>query len=122
MDELPHRAVIDLEAALGKLRDKPAQSEVLLLAALKQPVAMRVADRPWLVPPHLTGRDAARLAEVPYPCELYAATWAWAAPTTRAREPSSIASVGLKWLAQKKEDVPAGKFAGGIGVTILNRV
>ena len=30
MDELPHRAVIDFQAALGKFGDQAAQSEVSL--------------------------------------------------------------------------------------------
>ena len=51
MDELPDRAVIDLEAALGKLGHEPAQGEVALPAAPDQPVAMRAGDLPRLWPP-----------------------------------------------------------------------
>ena len=39
MDELPHRAVVDLHPALGELRHQPAQGEVPLPAPLQQPVA-----------------------------------------------------------------------------------
>src|SRR5882757_5712007 len=54
MDELPYRTIVDLEAPLGQLGDKPHQREVLLLAALDQPVAVRVPDRLGLVTAHLT--------------------------------------------------------------------
>ena len=62
VDELPHRAVVDLEAALGELSHEPAQGEVPLPAAPDQPVAMRAGDLLRLVTADLARRDAAGVA------------------------------------------------------------
>src|SRR5215218_10057176 len=59
VDELPDRAVVDLEAALGELSHEPAQGEVPLPAAPDQPVAMRAGDLLRLVTADLARRDAA---------------------------------------------------------------
>ena len=54
MNEFPHRAVVDLETALGQLRNQPAQREVAYMASLHQPVPMRPRNRLGLVATHLT--------------------------------------------------------------------
>src|SRR3954447_15218936 len=59
VDELPDRAVVDLEAALGELSHEPAQGEVPLPAAPDQPVAMRAGDLLRLLTADLARRDAA---------------------------------------------------------------
>src|SRR3954452_8576612 len=59
VDELPDRAVVDLEVALGELGHEPAQGEVALAAAPDQPVAMRAGDLPRLVAADLARRDTA---------------------------------------------------------------
>src|ERR1700726_3794806 len=52
MDELPDRAVIDLQPAFGEFGDKPAQGEVRF-NPLQQPTAIFTRDRLRLVPAHL---------------------------------------------------------------------
>jgi len=37
MDELPHRTVVDLQAASSKLGNEPAQGEIVVLDPLRQP-------------------------------------------------------------------------------------
>src|SRR5829696_7206244 len=59
VDELPDRAVVDLEAAFGEFGHEPAQGEVPLPAAPDQPVAMRACDLLRLVAADLARRDAA---------------------------------------------------------------
>ncbi len=39
LDELPHRAVVDPQPALGELRHQSAQGELLTAAPVQQPVA-----------------------------------------------------------------------------------
>ena len=60
VDELPDRAVVDLEAALGELGHEPAQGEVALPAAPDHPVAIHACDLLRLVAADLARRDAAR--------------------------------------------------------------
>ncbi|SDK66636.1 hypothetical protein SAMN05428953_118112 [Mesorhizobium muleiense] len=48
LHKLPHRAVIDLQAALAEFGHKPAQGGVLLSAALDKPVAPRPRYRSGL--------------------------------------------------------------------------
>ena len=59
VDELPHRTVIDLQSALGKFRDQPAQGEVRLPAPVHQPVAVSTRDLLRLVAADLVRRDTA---------------------------------------------------------------
>ena len=59
MNECPNCPIIYLQTAFSQFANKPAQGEVLSLAAFKQPVAVTIADRFGLVPTHLTGRNAA---------------------------------------------------------------
>ena len=64
MHERPHRAVVDLEAALSRqLGDQAAQRERPIAAALDQPVAMRARNRAWFVAAHLARCDAGGLTE-----------------------------------------------------------
>ncbi len=61
--ELPHRTVIDLQAALRQFGYQPAQCEVRFPASLHQPVAVSACDLPRLVATDLVRRDAAGPAE-----------------------------------------------------------
>src|SRR5271165_7567569 len=65
MDEVPDRAIIDLEATLGKLSDQPPYREVLLLHPLQKPLAVLTGNRFRFVAPHLAGCHAACLAQPP---------------------------------------------------------
>src|SRR5690606_21746344 len=67
MNEGPHRAVVDLQAALAQLGDQPPQRERLLPAAPDQPVAMLTRDLPRPVAPHLARRHTAGLTETANP-------------------------------------------------------
>jgi hypothetical protein len=40
VDEIPHRAVVNLQASLGEFSHQPAQGEIRLPASLQQPVAV----------------------------------------------------------------------------------
>jgi hypothetical protein len=63
MDELPHRAIVDLEATLGELGHQPAQREVAALDPLQQPDAVFTRNLLRLVPAHLARREAAGLTQ-----------------------------------------------------------
>jgi len=67
MDEVPDCPIIELEAALGELGDKPAQGEVPCLGTLQQPGAVFARNCLRLVPTHLPRRNAAGLAQAPHP-------------------------------------------------------
>jgi hypothetical protein len=67
MDELPHRAVIDLQPALSKLGDQSAQGEIPIPDPLQQPHTVLARDCLWLVTPHLAGLNAAGLSQPPRP-------------------------------------------------------
>src|SRR3984893_18003749 len=69
VDEVPHRSVVDLKAALGELSDQPPQGEVLLLGPSQQPSTMLACDRLRLVPAHLAWRNAARFPQAPNPID-----------------------------------------------------
>jgi hypothetical protein len=45
VDELPHRAVIDLQPALAELGDKSSQGEVAILGSLQEPDTVLAANR-----------------------------------------------------------------------------
>jgi hypothetical protein len=53
VDELPHRAVINLEALLGQFHDQPTQHDVLRLASLDQAGLIRSAERLRFVVAHV---------------------------------------------------------------------
>jgi hypothetical protein len=69
VDELPHRAVVDLEAALCQLGYQPAQREVPVSAALQQPVTPGSGYLLRLVATHLAGLDAARRTKELHPVD-----------------------------------------------------
>ena len=69
MDEIPHRAIVDLEPAPGEFRHQPAQREGSLPNALGQKGRVPVADRLRLVSAHLARRHAARLVKPPHPVD-----------------------------------------------------
>jgi hypothetical protein len=41
VDEVPYRAIVDLQATLGEFSHQPAQGKIRLPAPLHQPIAMR---------------------------------------------------------------------------------
>ncbi len=69
MDELPHRAVIDLQPALGEFADQPAQCEISILDPLQQPDPVFARNRFWLVATYLARLNAAGLAKAPRPAD-----------------------------------------------------
>jgi hypothetical protein len=69
VDEIPHRAVIDLQAALGEFGHQPAQGEIRLPAPLHQPIAVRPRNLLRPIAADLVRLDAAGLAEAPYPVD-----------------------------------------------------
>ena len=69
MDEIPHRAVIDIQATLGKFGHQPTQGEIRLPAPLHQPIAVRPRNLLWSIAADLVRLDAAGLVEAPYPID-----------------------------------------------------
>ena len=68
VDELPHRAVIDLEATLSEFGHQFAHGKILL-APLHQPFAMRPRNLLWFIAADLVWLDAASLVEALYPVD-----------------------------------------------------
>ena len=64
MDELPHRAVIDLEAALSEFGHQPSHGKILP-APLRQPFAVRPRNLLWPIAADLVRLHAASVAEAP---------------------------------------------------------
>src|SRR5271157_2982048 len=69
VDEVPHRTIVDLEAAFGELGHEPAQREATFPDAARQENLMLAADRLRLVPAHLPRRHAARVLKPPDPID-----------------------------------------------------
>src|SRR5712692_6883738 len=69
VDEVPDRAIIDLQSALGEFGDEPAQGEVPILGPQYEPSAVLTRNPLRLVPAHLARRNAARLAQPPHPID-----------------------------------------------------
>src|SRR5437660_4922291 len=67
VDEVPHRPVIDLQAAFGEFGHQPAQGEIRLPASLHQPITMLSRNLLRLVATDLVRFDAAGLAKALYP-------------------------------------------------------
>jgi hypothetical protein len=67
VNEIPHRAVIDLQAALTQLGDKSPQREVPFRDPLQQPGAVLAGDRLRLVTAHLARRNIPGSSELPNP-------------------------------------------------------
>jgi hypothetical protein len=64
----PRRAVIDLQAPPGGLRDQPVEAEICLPAPL-QPIAVRPRNLLRLIAADLVRFDAANLAKVANPVD-----------------------------------------------------
>jgi hypothetical protein len=62
MDELPHRAIIDLQTARSEFGHQPPQGEVSALDPLQQPQAVCARNLLRLATAHLARRYAAGLA------------------------------------------------------------
>ena len=90
MDELPYRAVVDLQPTLSKLPDQPAQGEISAPDPPRYPRRMLARNRFRLVTAHLARRDAAGLA-LP-PCPAYRRAYADPELPGRliARQPASL--------------------------------
>ena len=87
MDELPHRAVIDLEATLSEFGHQPAHGKILP-APLYQPFAVRPRNLLWPIAADLVRLDAAGLLEALYPVDrVLMPTPNWAAARCRDRPP-----------------------------------
>src|SRR5271154_2652968 len=69
VNEIPHRAIVDLKAALSKLGDQPAQGERAFPDAPRQKQSVLANNRLGLVPTHLARRDAPRLLNTPDPID-----------------------------------------------------
>jgi hypothetical protein len=69
VDELPHRAIIDLQPAPGEFGHQPAQGEIRLPATLHQPIAVRPRNLLRPIAADLIRLDAAGLVETPHPVD-----------------------------------------------------
>jgi hypothetical protein len=69
VDEIPHRAVIDIQATLGEFGHQPSQSEIRLPAPLHQPIAVRSGNLLRPIATDLVRLDAAGLAKPPHPVD-----------------------------------------------------
>jgi hypothetical protein len=74
VNELPHRAVIDLQAAPGQFGHQAAQREILLPAPLHQPIPMRAGNLLRLVAADLARFEVAGLAMALHPIDRRAVT------------------------------------------------
>ena len=69
VDEIPHRAVIDIQATLGEFGHQPTQGEIRLPAPLHQPIAALPRDLLRPIAADLVRLDAAGLVETPHPVD-----------------------------------------------------
>src|SRR6202171_2219342 len=69
MDELPDRAIIDLETAPGEFSHQPTQGEVAVLDPLQQPEAVLARNRLRPVAAHLAWRNAPGLTHALHPVD-----------------------------------------------------
>ena len=69
MDEIRHRAVIDIQATLGEFGHQPTQGEIRLPAPLHQPIAVLPRDLLRPIAADLVRLDAAGLVETPHPVD-----------------------------------------------------
>src|SRR5262245_37091699 len=67
MHEVPHRVVVDLQAAAGKLGNEPAYGEIAFPDPLRQPDRVLSRNRLRLVTAHLARLDAAGLLDPLHP-------------------------------------------------------
>ena len=106
MHELPHRTVVDLQAALAKFGDQPAQGEVLVPATLDQPVAPRSRYLLRFVAANLAGLHAAGLFHPLQPLDRRAVADAKSSSRGAPRKPfgldrsnNALAKIQLSMLA-----------------------
>src|SRR3954470_21218706 len=69
MHEVPHRVIVDLQAATGKLGNEPAYGEVAVLDPLRQPDRLVSRNRLRLVTAHLARSNAAGLIDPLHPAD-----------------------------------------------------
>jgi hypothetical protein len=69
VNEVPHRPVVDLEAALGKLGRQAAQSKLSFPDPLHQKGVVLSGNGLWLVTAHLARHHAARFLKPPHPID-----------------------------------------------------
>src|SRR5271154_3177697 len=69
VNEIPHRAIVDLQAALSELDDQSAQSERPFPDPPRQKQSALASNRLGLVPTHLARRGAPRLLNTPDPID-----------------------------------------------------
>src|SRR5207237_7205789 len=67
MHEIPHRVIVDLQAAPGKFGNEPTQGEVVVLDPLRQPNRVFTRNRLRLVTAHLPWSKAAGLIDPLHP-------------------------------------------------------
>ena len=73
MHKVPHRVIVDLQAASGQLGNKPAYREIAVLDPVRQPDRVLPGNRLRLMTTHLARRNAARKVMVfQRPCETLA--------------------------------------------------
>jgi hypothetical protein len=69
MDELPHRAVIDLQPALAELGDKSSQGKVPILGSLQKPDTVLAGNRLRLMTAHLARRQVPSATKPVHPAD-----------------------------------------------------
>jgi len=69
VNEVPHRSVVDLEAALGKFSRQPAQGKLSFPDPLHEKGMVLSGNGLRLVTAHLARRHAARFLEPPHPID-----------------------------------------------------
>ena len=69
VNKIPHRAVIDIQAAFGEFGHQPTQGEIRLPAPLYQPIAMRPRNLLRPIAADLVRLDTAGLVETPHPVD-----------------------------------------------------
>ena len=67
MDELPHRAVVNLQPAFGEFGNQPAQGEIAHLDPFQHPDTVFARNRLRPVPSHFARHEAAGLSLPSYP-------------------------------------------------------
>src|SRR5215831_9922954 len=69
MHEVPHRVVVDLQAATGKFGNQTAYGEIAVPDPLRQPDCVVSRNRLWLVTAHLARLNAAGLLDPLHPAD-----------------------------------------------------
>jgi hypothetical protein len=69
VNEVPHRVVVDLQAAIGKLGNETAYGEIAGLEPLRQPKRVLARNRLGLVATYLAGLNATGLLDPMHPSD-----------------------------------------------------